>query len=567
MRDLELLRETRACGRLIYQAAKKFMFGNPWETQSREEKKMTAIETIKELYTLQSDLLQSAAQAADFMSDDSLLRSVTRWAALRCQEDEATVLNEARKLIAEDAIDLTMLRDLLETGLKSWKFEGHIFGSEEQRDEWLKTRSLITVHRGTKQIGGSITEISMGRTTVLVDFGQSLPGSCESISDEEIIKKIFDKHHRSNDRHIDAVFFTHYHGDHVGLMDKIPADIPIYMDSAMLKILQTLHKHSKNAAMQELLAENSKRIRAFTVKDLLHIGDMNIIPFFVDHSAYHANMFLFENKLTGHTVLLSGDFRGTGYMRKSLDMIPKLIHDHYHKQVDVLLTEGTMMNRSVEEEHLLTEWDVHKEAKFFMKDHRQIFVVCSSTNFDSLTSICNAARANNIPIYGSHYIIDMLKTFSDMAGKYTGLYHLPPIKGIDEMIRVHPKEGVLLLGSLLHRETKDAYSLYDRYGCYMSDYKPHLIYSMWQGHLNPKHPAYNKGLATFVKRFGSSVKYIHSTGHADKETLAKFIENVAPRKYIIPFHTENAAGFRTLPIETKYKDMIILPDDGDTIEI
>lgn len=54
--------------------------------------------------------------------------------------------------------------------------------------------------------------------------------------------------------------------------------------------------------MQELLAENSKRIRAFTVKDLLHIGDMNIIPFFVDHSAYHANMFLFENKLTGHTV-------------------------------------------------------------------------------------------------------------------------------------------------------------------------------------------------------------------------------------------------------------------------
>ena len=225
------------------------------------------------------------------------------------------------------------------------------------------------------------------------------------------------------------------------------------------------------------------------------------------------------------------------------------------------------MNRSVEEEHLLTEWDVHKEAKFFMKDHRQIFVVCSSTNFDSLTSICNAARANNIPIYGSHYIIDMLKTFSDMAGKYTGLYHLPPIKGIDEMKRVHPKEGVLLLGSLLHRETKDAYSLYDRYGCYMSDYKPHLIYSMWQGHLNPKHPAYNKGLATFVKRFGSSVKYIHSTGHADKETLAKFIENVAPRKYIIPFHTENAAGFRTLPIETKYKNMIILPDDGDTIEI
>ena len=546
---------------------------------------MTAIETIKELYTLKSDLLQSAAQEADFTSDDTLLRSVVRWAAKICGENEDAVLNEAKAFMTAE--QMSVLRDILEAGLKPWKFEGRVFGSEEQRDEWRKTRSLITVHRGTKQIGGSIAEICMGRTTVLVDCGSELPGSQGSMGDEEIIKKIFDNHRRYTDHHLSGVLFSHYHGDHVGLIDKIPADIPLYMDEAMLTILRTLHKHTRNIAMQELLSENSGRIRTFTPGKLLNIGDMNVIPFFVDHSAYHANMFLFENKVTGHTdgqgrpsvgagagcaafattVLHSGDFRGTGYMSKSLDMIPKLIHDHYHKQVDVLLTEGTMMNRSVEEEHLLTEWDVHKEAKFFMKDHRQIFVVCSSTNFDSLTSICNAAKANNIPIYGSSYIIEMLKTFSDMAGKYTGLYRLPPIKGIDEMKRVRPKEGIILLGSLLNRKGEDAYTLYDRYGHYMSDYNPHLIYSMWQGYLNPKHPAYDEGLATFVRRFGSSVKYIHSTGHADKETLAKFIENVAPRKYIIPFHTENPAGFKNLNIKDQYKEMVILPQDGDTIEI
>lgn len=546
---------------------------------------MTAIETIKELYTLKSDLLQSAAQAADFTSDDTLLRSVVRWAAKICGENEDAVLNEAKAFMTAE--QMSVLRDILEAGLKPWKFEGRVFGSEEQRDEWRKTRSLITVHRGTKQIGGSIAEICMGRTTVLVDCGSELPGSQGSMGDEEIIKKIFDNHRRYTDHHLSGVLFSHYHGDHVGLIDKIPADIPLYMDEAMLTILRTLHKHTRNIAMQELLSENSGRIRTFTPGKLLNIGDMNVIPFFVDHSAYHANMFLFENKVTGHTdgqgrpsvgagagcaafattVLHSGDFRGTGYMSKSLDMIPRLIHDHYHKQVDVLLTEGTMMNRSVEEEHLLTEWDVHKEAKFFMKDHRQIFVVCSSTNFDSLTSICNAAKANNIPIYGSSYIIEMLKTFSDMAGKYTGLYRLPPIKGIGEMERVRPKEGIILLGSLLNRKEEDAYTLYDRYGHYMGDYNPHLIYSMWQGYLNPKHPAYDEGLATFVRRFGSSVKYIHSTGHADKATLAKFIESVAPRKYIIPFHTEDAAGFKSLPIDDKHKDMIILPDDGDIIEI
>ena len=49
---------------------------------------MTSIETIKELYTLQSDLLQSAAQTADFTRDDTLLRSVARWAAKICGENE-----------------------------------------------------------------------------------------------------------------------------------------------------------------------------------------------------------------------------------------------------------------------------------------------------------------------------------------------------------------------------------------------------------------------------------------------------------------------------------------------
>ena len=155
---------------------------------------MTAIETIKELYTLKSDLLQSAAQEADFTSDDTLLRSVVRWAAKICGENEDAVLNEAKAFMTAE--QMSVLRDILEAGLKPWKFEGRVFGSEEQRDEWRKTRSLITVHRGTKQIGGSIAEICMGRTTVLVDCGSELPGSQGSMGDEEIIKKIFDNHRR-----------------------------------------------------------------------------------------------------------------------------------------------------------------------------------------------------------------------------------------------------------------------------------------------------------------------------------------------------------------------------------
>ena len=111
------------------------------------------------------------------------------------------------------------------------------------KDDWLKDAAksadftdddtlLITIHRGAKQIGGSITEISMGRTAVLVDCGSELPGSQGSVRDEDIIKKIFCNRRRYTDHHLSSVLFTHYHGDHVGLMDRIPTDIPIYMDSA-----------------------------------------------------------------------------------------------------------------------------------------------------------------------------------------------------------------------------------------------------------------------------------------------------------------------------------------------
>ena len=528
---------------------------------------MTAIEMIKELFTLKAELIDSAAKAADFTDDEKLLCSVARWAAASCGEDEGEVLQAAKALVEEDAMDLSLLRDFLEFGRKPWRFEGNIFGSDEQYAEWRRTRCLITIHRGTKQIGGSIIEITMGNANVLVDLGSSLPGS-QGIGDEEIIKKIFDRHHRSIDHHIDAVFFTHYHGDHVGLLDKIPADVPLYMDSAMFEIMRTLHKNTGNKVMQELLENRDGRIHTFTpaIGEVITLGekkDMTIIPFFVDHSAYHANMFLFEG--AGHTILHSGDFRGTGYMGKSIDLIPKIIHEKYGKEVDVLLTEGTMMTRSTEKEHLFTEWEVHKEAKAFMKDHRQIFVVCSSTNFDSLTSICNAATANNIPIYGSPYIIAMMKTFKGMAEKYRP--QLPAVQRLDELWPNSQKGFVYLLGSLSGISKDGAHKLVHNLGKHMRGYRPYLLYSMWQGYLDEKHPAFNEGLKAFVGEFDGRVKYIHSTGHADKGTLAKFIQDIAPRKFIVPFHTEDAGGFKSLEIEEKYKDMVILPDDGDTIEL
>lgn len=231
---------------------------------------MRAVDLIAvKIWELKEDYLKDAADAVNLKADDEkLIADLAHWAAGRCGEDEENVLRQV-KVWAEEKFssDLSMLRDILEVGAEcnnpppAWKFTDFLgFSSADDRDEWYNKRILVTIHRGTKQIGGSITQITMGNTSVLTDFGSALPGSPGTIDDDDIVEKIFYK----NKFGVDGVLFTHYHGDHAGLMNKIPEDIPIYMDSAMLKILRVLHAHTGNTAMQKLLSDGNGRIHTFT---------------------------------------------------------------------------------------------------------------------------------------------------------------------------------------------------------------------------------------------------------------------------------------------------------------
>lgn len=72
----------------------------------------------------------------------------------------------------------------------------------------------IEICRGQDQIGGCITAISTKATKIVIDFG------------EELFP------HQGNDstailKDCNAVFFFHYHGDHIGLYKSIPQSIQI----------------------------------------------------------------------------------------------------------------------------------------------------------------------------------------------------------------------------------------------------------------------------------------------------------------------------------------------------
>ena len=68
------------------------------------------------------------------------------------------------------------------------------------------------------------------------------------------------------------------------------------------------------------------------------------------------------------------------------------------------------------------------------------------------------------------------------------------------------------------------------------------MYSMWSGY--QQQPA----MSSFIKEcedMGLKTVALHTSGHADPDTIRALIERVQPTE-IIPVHTENAGWFESL---------------------
>jgi ribonuclease J len=95
----------------------------------------------------------------------------------------------------------------------------------------------ITIHRGTKQIGGNCVEIATESTRLIIDIGLPLEALLEKKSpnqqEDPLIRSVFAK-----EPPVAAVLLSHAHADHTGLLKQVPSTVPIYLTdgtSMMLK--------------------------------------------------------------------------------------------------------------------------------------------------------------------------------------------------------------------------------------------------------------------------------------------------------------------------------------------
>jgi len=411
----------------------------------------------------------------------------------------------------------------------------------------------ITIHRGVDQIGGCITEIATDKTRILIDLGQNLPDGEGVVEDDfanlDSIGKIT--------KDVDAIFYTHYHGDHLGLFHLVPNSISQHIGRVAKRVALCKHQQLAYIKGREIISANEiakiEQMHTFEPEQIIVIGDIQVIPYFVSHSAYDAYMFLIE--ANGNRILHTGDFRGHGYLSKGLlPTIEKLILKR--GKIDFLITEGTMLSRL--DERVRHENELKREVVKLMKQYKNVFVLCSSTDMERLATFHAANKEMGVrPFICDDFQKSVLEIFSDTAGKKSPLFDFGEPYAFW-------KENAKLLHWMQEKGFCMLVRATDKFEDYLAFLLPLidrnntiLIYSMWKEYINPDSRFANKHYLGFVGKF-PSVKKIHTSGHASADCLVDMCNLVNPTLGIIPIHSEKSSNYQKLPINEELKSKIII---------
>ena len=398
----------------------------------------------------------------------------------------------------------------------------------------------VRIIKGTNQIGGCITEITCNNTKIIIDYGEDLEDNTIPFELDGLTKgkSIYD-----------AVFITHSHGDHIGLIDLINDDISVYVEEKSLKI----HNLTCDFTNKERVSRKINPFKINNINDQERVvfqnKDLKVSFYIGDHSSYNSVMYLIEGE--GKKILHTGDFRMHGRRRyaflKSLNKIGK---------VDLLITEGTTLTRG--NNRFKTEEELKEEATNVMKQYDQVFIMQSSTNIDRLVSFIKAglltnhkvvldlfskyvAQTANIPI-----VVDNKNIFTWIPNKYKYKpdWFKEEYMDIEKSSKFFPNYVMFVKESMINdiRLLKQKGSI--KNAC--------LIYSMWNGYIEK-----SESLRKFLDECNEmeiTILNIHTSGHADKIAMKKLNEICDPNKTII-IHTEDKTdGFNIFKNVEDLKD-------------
>lgn len=376
---------------------------------------------------------------------------------------------------------------------------------------------IINIIRGQNQIGGSIIEISTDESKIFLDIGIEL----DENNDIEVpqIEGLF-----CCNPDCDGVIITHYHSDHIGLVDFLLPNIPVYMGNAAYNVMKAAYNYRDiDIKFNPIFLEDGVPIQ---------IKDIKITPILCDHSAFGSYMLLLEHN--NEKTLYTGDFRANGRMdfNKLLEKAPC---------VDNLIIEGTTLSRedaiqNIEEEKL------EEIAVNYLNNHNgPVFIMMSAMNIDRVITAKNIAKRTNRMFLEDIYTADITTSIGMSTDDFRVF-----MTGGNKQYEMLQKYSDIKIGK--NEISKTPFLM-----CIRSSMKNYLeklnelvsfedgvlFYGMWKGYLEKQE---TKTFIEFMESKGVKTHILHTSGHADSMTIDKLINDVKPKK-IYPIHTENAEWF------------------------
>lgn len=383
----------------------------------------------------------------------------------------------------------------------------------------------ITIYRGQHQIGGTVIEIMEQDTRILLDAGTNL--GRDSGEDLNLLQMIAKK-----DLQKAPVFISHYHGDHLGLLEMDLAFEDVYMGEKAAEI----YLQSKEFKNQEVIFQPIY----FYPYERIQIGPLFVTPIPCDHSAFDAYMFLVES--SEKKVLYTGDFRANGrqVFENLLSELP---------EVDVLICEGTTLSRENYGGRLDETELVGVAAEVLRKNSGPAFILLSAMNIERIRTAYEAASQS-----GRLFVMDSYTALlAEKSGIFSdGFCQEKNVRictfGGDRNYEYLQKSRGKKIGKdslsehkylLCINTSSVARSYLQKLNAIQSFEDGVLFYAMWKGYQNEDHM---KGFIQEMEQYRLKIHTLHTSGHADEETIMKLIQHTLP-KIIMPVHTEAGEWF------------------------
>jgi ribonuclease J len=429
------------------------------------------------------------------------------------------------------------------------------------------------IHRGTREIGGSCVEIWTESTRIVVDFGMPLVNpdktqfnsrAMKNLSVKELLRKgiLPDIKEFYENKGNTTLVLSHAHQDHFGLIKYVNANCKIYLGKATQKLIEITSIFT-NQNWKIVNSQHFESGKSFVV------GDIDITPYLMDHSAFDAYAFLI--KADGKSIFYSGDFRIHGRKTKAFDWFSYNIE----KNVDYLLLEGTTIGRV--DKKFPTESEIETGFVDTFNASKGInLIYTSGQNIDRLVSIYRACKRTGKILAIDFYIANVLKELSDFGAIPYPSKKFPEIKvffpyRLSRMISNKGNEK-LLYRFKDYKITKE--QIGEQFDKMVMIVRPSMlkdleyikglkdgifIYSMWDGY---KKETQTKEFIDFLIGKGMTEMQIHTSGHADRDALKRMVEVLKP-KNLVPIHTFEGDKYEEIFTGTK----VLRINDNETVSM